>query len=243
MTTRKNQVFERSLPPEIFDVAYRIASSNHPFEDQRQLLAVALRDFTTEQEAQDKTKKLLTRVWINPPPEALPLIRWAIANPDQFPDRRVMHLGALLGTFPFVGAVASCLGRAFAIDGAISGPELKNRIVATWGARKTVEYGVIKTAGLLRKFGIVGGGGKTPMCDGSVLDVPGSAASWLIHALVLTRQQQTIDTTTVANAPELFWARLGPTDAAYPHLEIHREGGGRVVFQIKPSVPVGLHKD
>jgi hypothetical protein len=91
MTARKNQVFERALAPEIFEVAFRIATSGQPFADQRQLLSVALRDYTTEQEAQDKTKKLLTRVWINPPPESLPLIQWALANPEQFPDRRVMH--------------------------------------------------------------------------------------------------------------------------------------------------------
>jgi len=233
MNARKNQVFERALAPEIFEVAFRIAASGQPYAEQRQLLSVALRDYTTEQEARDKTKKLLTRVWINPPPEALPVIQWAIAHPDQFPDRRVMHLGALLATFPFVGAVVSILGRAFAIDGSIQGPELKNRIVATWGARKTVEYGVIKTAGLLRKFGIVDGGGLKPMVKGSVLEAPSAVAPWLAHALILTRLQQSMDASTIAEAAELFWGRLGPLAVSYPWLESHHEGGGRLVYQIR----------
>ena len=129
MTVRKNQVFERALGPDIFEVAYKIAASGHPFAEQRQLLAVALRDHTTEQEANDKTKKLLTRVWVNPPPEALPLIQWAVAHPEQFTDRRVMHLGALMATFPFVGSVAAVIGKAFAIDGQLRNTDLKTRIV------------------------------------------------------------------------------------------------------------------
>ena len=232
MTVRKNQVFERALGPDIFEVAYKIAASGHPFAEQRQLLAVALRDHTTEQEANDKTKKLLTRVWVNPPPEALPLIQWAVAHPEQFTDRRVMHLGALMATFPFVGSVAAVIGKAFAIDGQLRNTDLKTRIVGSWGARKTVEFGVVKTAGLLRKFGLVDGGGLKPMHPGAVLEVSGLAAAWLVHALILTRQQETMDATTVADASELFWAHLGPLDPVYPRLATHREGGRRLVYQV-----------
>lgn len=243
MTSRKNQVLDRTLWPELLEAASRIPLSGAPYKDQPQLLTVALRDHTTEQEAGNKTRKLLTRVYINPPPEVLPFIQWALAHPEHFPDRRVLHLGSLLAAYPFVGSVASALGKAFSLGGEITGLDLRRRLVADWGARNMVELGAIKTAGTLRRFAVVDGGGTKPLRPGEVLSVSGTAASWLVHALTLTRQQQTIDAATVADAAELFWARLGPTDAAYPHLEIHREGGGRVVFEIKPSVPEGFHKE
>ena len=82
MTERVNMIFDRTLWPEVFDVAYRVAASGEPFEEQRQMLMVALRDHTTEQEAGNKTKKLLTRVWINPPPEAVPMVRWRWSTPS-----------------------------------------------------------------------------------------------------------------------------------------------------------------
>lgn len=233
MNSRKNQVFDRTLWPELFDLTFRIASSGHPFEDQRQILSVALRDHTTEQEAGNKFKKLLTRVYINPPPEADSLIQWAIHNPDQFPDRRIMHLGALLGTYPFVGSVAATLGRAFALDSEINGLDLRRRIVGLWGARQMVELGASKTAGMIRKFGIVNGGGLKSMRRGSILEVSGLAAAWLAHALILSRQQESMDAATIADASELFWANLGPLDTNYPGLEVHREGSDRLVYVIR----------
>lgn len=233
MTERVNMIFDRTLWPEVFDVAYRIAASGEPFEDQRQMLMVALRDHTTEQEAGNKTKKLLTRVWINPPPEAWPMVRWAVEHPEQFPDRRVMHLGALLATFPFVGSVAAILGRAFALDGEISGVELRRRMVAQWGARTMVELGAGKSAGTLRRFDIVSGGGRDPMRPGLALPADGEAAAWLVHATMLTEGREAIDVGEVEDSPQLFWADIGSIAASYPLLELHREGVSRQVYAVR----------
>ena len=49
MKAGRGMVFERALAPEVLEVGYRIAGSEEPFERRRQLLAVALRDYVTEQ--------------------------------------------------------------------------------------------------------------------------------------------------------------------------------------------------
>lgn len=233
MTERKNMIFDRTLWPEIFEVAYRVAASRHPFEEQRQLLMVALRDHTTEQEAGNKTKKLLTRVWINPPPGAAHMIRWAVARPEHFPDRRVLHLGALIATFPFVGSVAAVLGRAFALDGSLTGIDLRRRVVANWGARTMVDLGASKSAGTLRKFNVVAGAAQKPMVPGDKLQVSGEAAAWLVHAVALTREQQALGCAEIGDAPELFWVELGSISNAYPLVEVHREGSNRDVYAVR----------
>jgi hypothetical protein len=233
LTERKNMIFDRTLSPELFEVAYRVAGSGQPFEKQRQLLMVALRDHTTEQEAGNKTKKLLTRVWINPPVPAAPMIRWAVDHPESFPDRRVMHLGALIATFPFVGSVASILGRAFVIDSAISGIDLRRRVVAVWGARTMVDLGAGKSAGTLRKFQVLAGGGRNQLIPGEKLAVAGEAAAWLAHATMLTRGQQAIDARELEDVPELFWSELGDVSTSYPLLELYREGSARDVYAVR----------
>lgn len=237
-------MFDRTLWPALFEAAYRISCSGEPLERRGQLLQVALRDLTTEQEAWNKTKKLLSRVWVNPPPEATPMVRWAVQHPEQFPDRRAMHLGALLATFPFVGSVAAVIGRALILDGAITSQDTRKRVISLWGARNMVDLGASKTAGMLRKFDILEGGGLKPMRRGATLELTGQSAAWLIHALLLTRQQGSIDADQLADAPELFWARLSSISRDYPFLDIHREGGRRLVYEsrcetsIHPNMPM-----
>src|SRR6059058_6183936 len=99
MKPRGSMLLDRRLTLELLEVAFRIATSNEPWEQQRRLLTVALRDHVSAQEAEGKTKKCLTRVWLNPPSEAAPMIAWARDNVPVDIDRRVIHLGAVLATF------------------------------------------------------------------------------------------------------------------------------------------------
>lgn len=231
MKNERGMVFERTLSESVLEVGYRIASSDAPFEQQRQLLAISLRDHVTEQEANDKTKKMVTRVWVNPPAEATAVIHWAVRHPEAFPDRRVMHLGAILTTYPFVGTVMTALGRAFAIEGSITGVELRRRVVASWGGRMSVELGATKTAGTLRSFGIISGGGNTGAYrPAEQLRPTGLASAWLVHGLLASRGESSIDADALGDAPELFWADSIKPDPKYPHLELHREGMHRRVW-------------
>ena len=234
MRTDKGMVFERTVKPDVLEAAYRIAGSDAPFEDQRQLLAVALRDYVTEQEANNKTKKMMTRVWVNPPEDATSVIHWAVQHPEAFPDRHAMHLGAMLATYPFVDTVLATLGRAFALDGSITGVELRRKVVGQWGERTSVSLGATKTAGTLRHLGVIGGGGSNkPYVPASKLDVSSLGASWLVHCLLCSRGAGSINTDDVATAPELFWTGALVLDPAYPMLELHREGMNRRVWAIR----------
>ena len=85
------------------------------------------------------------------------MIRWAVDHPDLFPDHRVMHAGALLATFSFVGSVAELLGRSFALDEPVTIVDLTRRAVAVWGASSTVHEGVGKTITTLRRLDVVQG--------------------------------------------------------------------------------------
>ena len=198
-------------------------------EKRSDLLTVALREHFSEREANNKAKKALARVWLNPPPEAAAMITWALRNPQEFPDRRLMHAGALIATFPFVGGLLAMVGRQHSIDEVVTIVDLRRRAQDRWGATSTVREGVSKAITTLRRLDVVEGGGRSPI-EPTSLSSSAMASSWLVHAIMLTRGVQSIDTHDALHAPELCWVDgLKPTQV-YPFLDVHTEGTNRRVW-------------
>ncbi|MYB24181.1 MAG: hypothetical protein F4X37_03580 [Acidimicrobiia bacterium] len=221
---------DRALSLPLLETAYRIAALGLSPEQQSQQLTIALREHTTDADAKTRLKKIVSRIWTNPPEPAAEMIRWAIDHPEHFPDRRPMHTGALLATVPFVGTALAHLGRSFAHDQILTVPGLRRRLVARWGDTSTVREAVGKTVTTLRRLEIVAGGGPTPITRQSALTVTPLAAAWLVHALLLHRQATSIDTRDAAGAPELFWVAPTIPDPSYPHLEQHTEAANRRIW-------------
>ncbi len=221
---------DRALSLPVLETVYRIASLDLSIEERSAQLTVALREHTTDADAKAGLKWAVSRIWINPPPPAATLTRWAIDHPEHFPDRRVMHTGALLATVPFVGSVLGQLGRSFALDETLAVPDLRRRLVARWSETSTVHAAVGKTVTSLRRLGIVDGGGHQPVTRSPRLNVSPLATAWLVHAVILCRQASSIDVRDAAAAPELFWADETTPDADYPYLELHTEALNRRVW-------------
>ncbi|MEX0741194.1 MAG: hypothetical protein WD079_00255 [Phycisphaeraceae bacterium] len=226
------RALDRTLTMPILDATYRIAQLDASHPDRSAHLTIALREYTTEENASNKLKKTVTRIWINPPEGATPMIRWAIDHPDEFPDRRLMHLGSLLATTPFVGSVLAIIGRANTLGEAVTVPILRRRLTERWGASSTVESGAGKVITTLRRLGAVTGGGREPIEVAEALAATPVNSAWLVHALLLGRDASDIDTRDVPTAPELFWAELEQPASSYPHLREHREGVKRRVWSL-----------
>lgn len=234
-------VLDRALTVELLDVALRIASGGEPWTDQRRLLTVALRDRVSAQEAEGKTKKCLTRVWINPPEPAADMIEWAREHANEVRDRRILHLGALIATFPFAGSVCADIGRSLALNGVADTADIRRKAKARWGDRESIAVGARKVYTTLRTFGVLkGGGAKAPLRAGETLNTDENNVAWIAHALLLTRGAESIAESDLAHAPELFWVTCPAINLdAYPLLEKHIEGGRRSVVALalpRPAV-------
>ena len=120
-------------------------------------LTLALRDHVSEQEANGKTKDCLSRVWISPPIPARQMIHWAVDHQDLDPERTVLHLGALLATFPFAGTVTSIIGRQLHLEGAVDPRQVRSEAAALLGDRSTVDVGARKVVTTLRHLGLLDG--------------------------------------------------------------------------------------
>lgn len=230
MTTgRLGMVLDRALTPELLDVALRVATEAGDSPDARRLLTVALRDHVSPQEAEGKTKKCLTRVWVRPPEPAREMIRWAIANQHLDPSHTILHLGALLATFPFFGAVTAIVGRQLHLEGVAVQRAVQDEAMKELGDRSTIDVGARKVVTTLRYLGLLEGATGGPLSVGEHPAVPSELAGWMTHALLLSRQTSAIGIDDVARSFELASVDfVGGRLNGYPLLEMHSEGSRTV---------------
>jgi hypothetical protein len=234
-------VLDRALTIELLDVALRIATEHREDPSARQLLAIALRDFVTRQEAENKTKKVLTRVWVVPPADAQQMIEWAIEHQDEFTDRRALHFGALLATFPFFGSIAAAIGRQTQLDGVADRTTVRTHARTTFGEREFIDAAASKSLATIRNLGLVEGPKNGPFIVGTASIVPPSFSSWFLHALILTRQVESVSVDELSRAPEYAGLRVAGSAPEYPLLEIHTEGARAVA--VATSVAAGRNSN
>jgi hypothetical protein len=243
---KRSAILDRAIDPAWLDLALRLASEQDTDAgDQRTDLEMALRDRIPASEGRAKTVKILVRVWLRPDDPAQPIVRWALERADEVGDSRVLHIGALMASYPFFGRACSIIGRELSLHGEILTAQLRKRLRAEWGDREIVDVSTRGAVRTLRSLGILQGKLRSPRSTpGKPLVVEDFLRPWLIHSLLIMRGVDSIDSREVQRAPELFMFKLPLNEGqSYPLLEAFSEGGGRVVFQLKqePSVADPAH--
>lgn len=225
-------LLDRGLTLEQLDLAYDIAVADPDPKTNRRKLTMALRDLVSEQEAEGKTKKCLTRVWLNPPPEAAEMIDWAREQAVPRSDRPVLHFGALLATFPFVGAAARSIGQHLQTEGRVEAATVRAEVRRMLGDRSSVEVAARKGYTTLRNLGVVQQRGQVLERAAEAMEVPLVLMPWVSHAVLLTRQAESLPSTSVEHAPELLGVQVSATSLrGYPFLESHTHAAGTVLVR------------
>jgi hypothetical protein len=183
--------------------------------------------------AQKKTATSLNRVWVTPPDPARDLVEWGLGQTPPG-DLRILHLGALMATHPFFGDICAAVGRAAQSGDVVYTPEIRTRMKALWGDRRTVSNAVQFGIRTLRALGVIAGDrSSSENRVGEALDLPSEWVPWVVHALLVARGMSETDEREIPAAPELFMISLPRVNWAaskYPYLERHTEGGGRAVL-------------
>jgi hypothetical protein len=181
-----------------------------------------------------KTKKCLTRIWVNPTIASHEMIRWAVEHQHLDPERTVLHFVAMLATFPFVGAVAAIIGRQIRLEGRVEPLSVRAEARAAMGDRSTIDVGARKVVTTMRYLGLLEGADGAPLTLGRQPVVPVELSAWITHALLLTRQAQAIGTDEQSHAFELATVKVGSWHTgSYPLLDLHAESSRTV------AVPCG----
>lgn len=224
-------LLDRALTLEQLDLAYDLAAADPDPKTNRKKLTIALRDLVSEQEAEGKTKKCLTRVWLNPPPGSADMIAWARDQKLGRDTRSVLHFGALLATYPFVGAVCRVIGQRLQTERAADAAVVRAEVRRTAGDRPSVDVAARKTYTSLRNLGMLEQTAQTLLRTSEPAVCPRDLTGWLTHALVLTRQSESLPESSLASAPELLGVRLEAGNiGCYRLLERHSSGSGDVLI-------------
>jgi hypothetical protein len=162
------------------------------------------------------------------------MIRWGIDHQNDMIDRRALHYGALLATFPFFGSIAAAVGRQIHLDGSADRRSLRAMARSTFGEREFIDAGASKTLSTMRNLAMIDGPKEGPYRIRSQIAVPPAFSSWFLHALALTRQAESIRVAELSRAFELTGLDVEPTASSYPLLEIHAENGGSVAV-VRPQ--------
>lgn len=232
--TGRGPVLDRPLEPRWLDAALRVAREARDIDDFRRRLHVALGDSGLGTAARVKTVTTLVRTWADPREASAAAICWARDTLADEEDLRAVHLGALLAAYPFFGDVCATVGRVLALEQQVKTPDVRARIRASWGDRRTVHNAVQRAVKTLRSFELLTGdpGSSLSHCA-ERLSVSPRAGRWIAHTLLLSRGAESIDERDLRSAPELFGLRLPERlDNGYVLLERHREGGGRTVLAV-----------
>ncbi len=223
-------LLDRGLTLEQLEVARRISIADPGLRSNRRRLTIALRDLVSDQEAEGKTKKCLTRVWLNPPAEAAEMISWARLFDSSSSVLPLVHFGAVLATFPFAGAVARVLGQHIQTDGRAEAAQVRAEVRRSLGDRSSVDVAARKVYTTFRNLGVIRQVGQVLESAIAPIDVPTSLSLWLSHAVLLTRQADSLPTTSLRNAPELLGIQLpGAISRDYPLIEAHSHVNGPVL--------------
>src|SRR5262249_25635233 len=150
--TGRGPILDRPLEPAWLDAALRIAQESADLDEVRSRLHVALGDSGLGTVARVKTVTALVRVWADPSGSSEPAIRWARESLADEEDLRPVHFGALLAAYPFFGDVCAFVGRILALEEQVSTPELRARMRAAWGDRRSVHNAVQRAVKTLRAF-------------------------------------------------------------------------------------------
>jgi hypothetical protein len=230
---KQSAILDRALDLISLDLALELARKGG--QSARANLEFALRDRVVGSEARKKTVRVLGRVWLNPPSEARGMIAWALDRSAHVADSRLLHIGALLATYPFFGDTSAVIGRELTLHGEVRFSAVRQYLRGRWGDRQTVDVSARACIRTLRSLGALRGRpGATTLATNGVLEAPDYLAHWLLHAVTLTRQVNEIDGSTLTTCPELFMIRVRLSRVGeYPLLELVNEGGGRVVFRAR----------
>lgn len=181
--------------------------------------------------ALEKTSTVLTQIWLDPSSRTAGLHGRAASLIQQVDsrDRLAIHWAMTVATYPFFVDIASCIGRFVALQGEVSGVQVAQRMIESWGDRTTlrpaircafrtmVDWNVlteVKRVGVYR-------------APDSRIAVNGLVAALLIEAVVLDAEGEAVPYRVAASNPALFPFELSTSIqnlSRYPWFLTSRQG-------------------
>jgi len=179
--------------------------------------------------ARSKTLTVIFHLWITVPREVRTLRNEAedLLKDLGTDERRALHWGLAVAGYPFFRDAADAAGRLLALQGNLSLAQLRRRLLERWGHRSTAYRAaqrIVRTWidwGILRETHKPG----TYSCAAPI-KVAGRLATWLIEALLVGGNNESLPVSKIRNNPALFPFEVEATISDLrrdPCLSVHRQ--------------------
>jgi hypothetical protein len=193
--------------------------------------------------ARGKTLTVIFHLWITVPRQALTLRNEAqdLLKDLSTDERRALHWGLAVASYPFFHAAADTAGRLLALQGNLSLVQLRRRLLERWGHRSTANRAaqrIVRTWidwGILRETHKPG----TYSCVAPI-KVAGRLATWLIEALLVGGESESLPVSKLRNNPVLFPFQVNATLSDLRRtacLSVHRQGLDEDVISRRATPP------
>lgn len=160
--------------------------------------------------ARRKTRLVISRMWLDDDPNLVVLRREALSIFEENPeiDTRIFHWGLCLAAYPFFRDIAAICGRLIALQGYFGVSQVHDRISKIWGERSTLTRASSRVIQTIRIWKLIESADKARAYTSSektkVAVQEKHEAAWLIHSLLMSRENGSISVDEIGKMPELF---------------------------------------
>ncbi len=204
-----------------------------------------LKDYLAEEikgaESRRKYITVLKRIWLTVPAEHRELRDRALSQLKKVSaaERLAIHWGMSLLAYPFFRDVAGTIGNLLNLQEEISASQVKRRIVAGWGERRTLDYAVPRVIQSLEDWGVLErlGKGNYRLNNKQAL-VSKEIVLWLLECYMEVMEEDTLSLAYLQKVPAFFpfTYKVNPGDLhASGKFEVSREGLDRDVVELRMS--------
>ena len=178
-----------------------------------------------------KTVSVLSRTWVNVPPETRALRdRGAKLLPKlNAPERIGVHWALLMATYPFFGDVATNTGRLLALQGNLTLAQLTRRTREQWGDRSTMTRAVQRIIRSMVQWGALADGDERGVyvAGKKTIAMPAKVGELLLEALLMRHDGESVPVDQALRHPGFFPFRLelrAHQLRRSDRFDIHRQG-------------------
>jgi hypothetical protein len=190
---------------------------------------------SVENPGADSTRKAwvcVNRIWVSPPDFCKEFHADGLELAREFKSRkqwRALHWGMAIAAYPFVGQVATIVGRQLKLHGSVAVKEMKSRVAEKFGEREFVRRSARYNLSSFADWGVLKTIGRTGVYQIAPVPLPDHARlrSWLAEASLIAFGG-TQPLANIGQHPAMFAIRGLDVDQSIartnPRLIVTREG-------------------
>ncbi len=196
---------------------------------------------TSKRSNRDKAITILTRIWVTPTKELLPLRDEGLQLLKELPSKKrlAVHWGMCMAVYPFFGVVAGTVGRLLRLQGSFSSTQIYRRIREIYGQRDTINKPTQRVLRCFADWDLLSDTSTPGIYEANAphpIDSPRLSA-WLIEALLQSNEGKSLPLNTVLQAPQFFpFSITLPSRTAIeanPRLDVFRHAMDEEIVRLK----------